>query len=134
MERRKLFWYGISALVALIVVGINLYSEPYVLSRHEMSGLIGKVPCQVRSGPDPDCPTAVTCYKDGDYWVKRVRNIYHVTCSATTAKYRCFVVDSNARICVWTWYTGADCTGAEVSYSEKRGPAYDHEYYKDCEP
>ena len=96
MERRRLLWYGISALVALIVVGINLYSEPYVLSRHEMSGLIGKVPCQRASGPDPDCPNT-TCYKDGDYWVQRVAHFYHVTCSATTAKYRCFVVDSNAR-------------------------------------
>ena len=81
MERRRLLWYGISALVALIVVGINLYSEPYVLSRHEMSGLIGKVPCQVASGPDPDCPNT-TCYKDGDYWVQRVARFYHVTCSA----------------------------------------------------
>ncbi|MCD6506780.1 hypothetical protein J7M22_09165 [Candidatus Poribacteria bacterium] len=62
MERRRLLWYGISALVALIVVGINLYSEPYV----------GKVPCQRASGPDPDCPNT-TCYKDGDYWVKRYK-------------------------------------------------------------
>jgi len=132
MERRGLLWYGISALVALIVVGLNLYSEPYVLSRHEMSGLIGKVPCQVASGPDPDCPNT-TCYKDGDYWVERLANFKRVFCSATTAKYICSVVDSNAKICEWFWRAKPDCEGETVSYSVKRGPVYDKMYYKDCE-